>query len=113
MAEKKNNSKKKAGGVSAYTLFCVVIGIIGGVFLSRYSDKLEDAGMDSFPSLLVILVWFYVSYFIGLIIHEAGHMVMGMLTGYKSLSFRIGSFTIMKENGRLVRKKFKVPGTAG
>ncbi|MBP3379915.1 MAG: hypothetical protein J6K77_03510 [Ruminococcus sp.] len=113
MAEKKNNSKKKAGGVSAYTLFCVVIGIIGGVFLSRYSDKLEDAGLDSLLTLPIILIWFYLAYFIELIIHETGHMVMGLLTGYKFLSFRIGSFTIMKENGRLVRKKFKVPGTAG
>lgn len=113
MAEKNNNSKKKAGGVSAYMIFCLVVGIIGGVFLARYAEKLESAGLDSFLTLPIILVWFYLTYIIGTIIHEAGHMVMGMLTGYEFLSFRIGSFTIMKENGRLVRKKFSVPGTAG
>lgn len=108
-----NNKKKKNKGSAAFSFIFIIIGVFAGILMSRYSDKLEIAGLDSFPSFLIILAFFYAAYFIELIIHEAGHMVMGMLTGYEFLSFRIGSFTIMKENGRLVRKKFSVPGTAG
>ncbi len=111
MAE--NKKKKKAKGAAAYILICVIIGIFAGAFMARYSDKLEDAGISGLPADFIIIALFLVSYFIETMIHEAGHMVMGMLTGYEFLSFRVGSFTIMKENGRLVRKKFSIPGSAG
>ena len=48
-----------------------------------------------------------------IIAHEAGHLVFGLLTGYEFLSFRVGSFTIVKKDGKLIRKKIKTPGLAG
>lgn len=60
-------------------------------------------------SMAVLGIW----YFIHIIIHEGGHMVMGLLTHYRFVSFRIGSFTIVKDGSRLVAKKMVVKGTAG
>lgn len=40
-------------------------------------------------------------------------MIFGLLTGYRFLSFRVLSFTIVKKDGKLVWKKLKVPGTLG
>jgi hypothetical protein len=47
------------------------------------------------------------------IIHEAGHMFFGLLTGYRFLSFRVFSLAIVNVDGKLVFKSYKVPGTAG
>ena len=60
-------------------------------------------------SMVVLCIW----YFIHIIIHEAGHMVTGLLTHYRFVSFRIGSFTIVKDGSRLAVKKMVIKGTAG
>ena len=46
-------------------------------------------------------------------IHEAGHLFFGLATGYKFLSYRIGSFTFIKEEGRIKVKRYVLPGTGG
>lgn len=48
-----------------------------------------------------------------IILHEAGHLLFGRLTGYKFISFRIGKLTLIKEKGKYKIKRFKVPGTLG
>lgn len=53
------------------------------------------------------------SLYIATIIHESGHLVMGLLTGYEFVSFRIGSLTILKEDGKFKRRKFNIAGTGG
>lgn len=48
-----------------------------------------------------------------IILHEGGHMVMGLATGWKFSSFRIGSLTLVKQNDKLKWKKTTVMGTGG
>lgn len=60
-------------------------------------------------SMVVLVIW----YFVHIIIHEAGHMITGLLTHYRFVSFRIGSFTIVKDGSRLATKKMVIAGTAG
>ena len=45
--------------------------------------------------------------------HELGHLIFGLLTGYKFVSYRIFSLTLVKEKGKLKFRKMSVPGTAG
>jgi hypothetical protein len=40
-------------------------------------------------------------------------LIAGKLSGYKFMSFRVYSILFVKEDGKLVIKKFSVPGTAG
>ena len=53
------------------------------------------------------------AYLVHIIIHELGHLVFGIATGYSFVSFRIGSLTIIKEDGKFKTKKYNIPGTAG
>jgi len=46
-------------------------------------------------------------------VHEAGHLVCGLLSGYKFVSFRIFNFTFIKIDGRIRMKRFSVAGTGG
>lgn len=68
-------------------------------------------------NLLLILAYFFVflyaSIYLQTIIHEGGHLVMGLLTGYRFLSFRVGSFMWIKQNGKIRFGRFSMPGTGG
>ncbi|MDE6111055.1 MAG: hypothetical protein K2F65_03970 [Eubacterium sp.] len=55
----------------------------------------------------------YISLFAQIIIHEAGHLIFGLLTGYKFNSFRIFSFMFIKEEEKIKLKKLSLTGTAG
>ena len=122
---KKNIGKRKDGKkseYSGYALFVLAFGGIGALFgflsdgvlkdfFKTYIDN-EKIYMEMF-NIYIMLFIVVVGYLIHIIIHEAGHLVFGLLTGYKFVSFRVGSFTIVREDGKLVSKRFNIPGTAG
>ncbi|MDE6412613.1 MAG: M50 family metallopeptidase, partial [Eubacterium sp.] len=60
-----------------------------------------------------MLITMYISLFIQIIIHEAGHLIFGLLTGYKFRSFRIFNLMFIKEAERIRLKKLSLAGTAG
>lgn len=91
----------------------VAFGIICGIFGNNMIEYLEDNGISSPFSLLFILIVFAISFCIVPIIHESGHLVMGLMSGYDFVSFRIGSYAIVKENNKLKKKKFNIVGTGG
>ena len=77
-----------------------------GKFLS--TDIMEMAGV-----VLFSIASFFVSIFIQIILHEGGHLVCGLATGYKFISFRIFNFTLIRKDGRFYIKRFKIAGTGG
>ena len=46
-------------------------------------------------------------------LHETGHLIGGLLTGYKFCSFRIGNLQLQRENGALRFRRLKLAGTGG
>lgn len=90
--------------------FLNVLSFVFGMILYMFAGALTAS---MFENLILGLVIFFLFFLIHIIIHETGHLVFGLLTGYKFLSFRIGSFTLQKENGKYFLKKFTIPGTAG
>lgn len=61
--------------------------------------------------LLVLLI--YAAIFLQLVIHEAGHLLFGLWSGYQFSSFRIGSLMWLREEDKTVLKKLKITGTGG
>jgi len=61
----------------------------------------------------VAIVALFAAYQLNLILHEAGHLLMGKLSGYSFVSFRVYHIMFAKENGKLMRKNYNVVGTAG
>lgn len=45
--------------------------------------------------------------------HEAGHLIFGLLSGYKFVSFRIFNMTFIKIDGKLAVKRYSIAGTGG
>ena len=50
---------------------------------------------------------------LNIVIHEAGHLVAGLLTGYKFVSFRFFNWTLIRKDGRLRWRNFELEGTGG
>lgn len=95
--------------------FMMLIGAICGFIMVWYIDNssADTPLYQEILSLAGLFVGMYVALFFHMIVHEAGHLVFGLLTGYKFSSFRIGSFMWMKENGKLTLKRLSIAGTGG
>lgn len=98
------------GGALGFGLVVLLNGYLKD-FMSIYVEN-ENELIELFKVYSLFLV-FFIAYYIHIIIHEGGHLLFGIMTGYSFVSFRIGSFTIIKEEGKLKKKKFNLPGTAG
>lgn len=61
----------------------------------------------------LLLIYIVVSFLLHMVLHELGHLIFGWLTGYTFLSYRIFSWSIIKENGRIVAKKQKQNAALG
>ncbi len=84
-----------------------------GYFMAMYADV--AAGQDGSQAgfLVLLLLSLYVAVCLQIVIHEAGHLVFGLLTGYHFVSFRIANFMWIRENGRLRFRRQSIAGTGG
>ena len=108
MKTKKKKSKAKLQTL-LWMLPYLLIGGLCGWSMTKYLENTENF----FFAMALLLIWVYVSVFAQIIIHEAGHLVFGLASGYKFSSFRIASLMIAKINGKLCVKKLSLAGTAG
>lgn len=112
MEKKKKFSWKTVGVMLLFWIFCGVI----GYFLGMYVDKTfpgADSGSGELGYLLFVIGCFLVGIYLQIMIHEGGHLVFGLLTGYAFSSFRVGSVMLVRENGKLVFRKYSLAGTGG
>jgi len=73
----------------------------------------ENSLFDAIIGFAIALSSLLIGFFLHIIIHEAGHLVGGKLSGYNFVSFRIGNSVFIRKDGKFVRKKFGVAGTDG
>lgn len=97
-----------------FLIYIVVGAILGATSGDVLTESIDKNGIMGFIfSLLIIALEILVVVFGHIIVHEGGHLVFGLLSGYEFVSFRIGSFMFIKENGKLVVKRYNVAGTGG
>lgn len=112
----KEKKKQTAKGHLLSICFFTVIGVILGLAMISFVEWQLPEGIASSEKayrICVMLVLLYLAFFIHIVLHEAGHLIFGLMSGYQFSSFRIGSFMLMKENGKLVHRKIKIAGTGG
>lgn len=90
-------------------------GLIGGLLLGMWIVEMNSRIAD--VPLSRLMAWalggFYLSAMLQLILHEAGHLAAGLMTGYRFISFRVMNMIWVRQNDRIVRKKFSLAGTGG
>lgn len=85
-------------------IIAMLVGLLIGLF---FPFDFEGVG------LLFGLLFLFIAYYLTIIIHESGHLIFGLLTGYHFVSFRIGSIILIKNNDHISLKKYSIPGTGG
>lgn len=109
--------RMKAKEIISYIVQVLVGLICGGILGYCIADKMIGISDNSFISdilnLLIMLVAFFVAYFIQIIIHEAGHLVFGLMSGYKFVSFRIMNFIWKKTDDKIKLYRYSLAGTGG
>ena len=70
-------------------------------------------GLEVLLLIGLMIFWLVVSAVLQIIIHEGGHLVAGLLMGYRFVSFRIFSLTLVRQEGRFRFRRFSLGGTGG
>lgn len=104
-----------------YIIGLMVLGLLigygaGWVIIHVMGSADSGESMDKMKLLYCIFVAFVallITGFVNIVLHEAGHLVGGLLTGYKFLSFRIFNITLMKDADGWHWKKYDIGGTMG
>lgn len=110
---------KKLLHMILFIVICGGIGYVIGFLSATYFKSYINAHIKSDNTLLTMLriygliFIFFFGFIFHIIIHEAGHLLFGLFTGYSFVSFRVGSHTFVKEDNKLRYKRFNLPGTGG
>lgn len=92
----------------------ILIMHVAFMYIGARSASVSLGWTDSFCGLFIPLLSAALVYAIHLVLHETGHLVAGLMTGYKFVSFRIGSIIIIKnKEGKIEFKRMTVLGTEG
>ena len=95
-------------------LLPLLLGAACGVLMGMFLESGEDQSLfEIIFSLFGLFVGMYAAIAVQMIIHEAGHLVFGLMSGYTFSSFRIFSMMFMRKDGRIIRKKLSIAGTGG
>ncbi|MDE6342878.1 MAG: M50 family metallopeptidase [Muribaculaceae bacterium] len=103
-----------AGGLLGLLLGGLIVVVFTDTTWAEYIAKYYTIDFsEGLAVVLVAITSLIVSFFILVTLHELGHLVCGLLTGYKFVSFRIFNYTFFKQDGNFRIKKFAIPGTGG
>ncbi len=95
-----------------FILSCIIglaLGIGGAMLFTGKSISLGPVLLES----SVIIVGFILAAYLHIIFHEAGHLICGLASGYRFVSFRVGSLTFINQDGHTRIKRFSIAGTGG
>ncbi len=114
--KKSPKKTKKKGNVHKTIFFAIQLAgyfFCGGFFANEYGELFSKSILSSLIMLFLMFFAVIVLSLLSIIVHEAGHLVFGLLSGYEFSSFRIGSITLVRSNGKFSLKRFNIPGTGG
>lgn len=112
MGKKKRNNKSIITGI-CFMIVMLLVGFLAGYLSGRTGGKSNLSFDQILFKIGVDLVIFGIVFIIQIIIHESGHLIFGLISRYEFISFRVGSITIVKADGKFKLKKFNIKGTGG
>lgn len=91
-----------------------IIALIEGESITTvYSNLVNKFSLQTVAEILWMLIAVLIAFILHIILHEGGHLVAGLLTGYRFVSFRFLNFTLINRDGRLQWRNFELAGTGG
>ncbi len=114
--KKAMRKKKTAWGQYIGLGFFVLIGAACGFIMMAYMDACMHAGRtlgETLPEVALLIAGMYAAIAAQLILHEAGHLAFGLMSGYRFCSFRVFSLMWAKEGERIRLRRMAIAGTGG
>ena len=104
--------------ISSLVIGCVIGVLVVVPIIALINGESVSSVLSSFLSerllrLLIVIPVAILAIILQLIIHEGGHLVAGLLTGYRFVSFRFLNFTLIRKDGRLQWRNYDLAGTGG
>lgn len=112
----KNKKKRIPWQTALVFLVFVALGGFCGVMIARHMDTISTPDQTMGESLVLfagMILVLYALLFLQIVVHEGGHLIFGLLSGYRFLSFRVSSFMWIKLEGKLRFKRLSLAGTGG
>ncbi len=109
-----NKEKKNGIRLQSILLFVgfMVLGGVCGYLITSVLDGMNLHG-GAVVVMLVAVAVIGIAMVLQTAIHEAGHLVFGLLTGYHFCSYRIFSLMWVKQDGKIRLKRYALAGTGG
>ena len=102
------------GALIGLIIVVPVIAIIDGESMFTVAKTIfVSNGLKLVYMLVAAVLASLTAFIVQLIVHEGGHLVAGLLTGYKFVSFRFLNFTLIRKDGRMQWRKYDLAGTGG
>ena len=95
------------------TFLAVIASAAALPFLTEASVLMIEAGAGTAALVIAAAAAFAVSYVLSILVHEGGHCVAGLLSGYSLTSFRVGRTMFLRGEDGFKKKKLHLQGTAG
>ena len=114
--KKTARKEKTAWGQYVGMGFFVLIGAACGFIMMAYMDACMHAGRtlgETLPEVALLIAGMYAAMAAQLILHEAGHLAFGLMSGYRFCSFRVFSLMWAKEGERIRLRRMAIAGTGG
>ncbi len=100
---------------------CIGILIVGPIMAllegesitTAYSNIVHKFSLKVVAGIAWMLISALLAFILHIVLHEGGHLVAGLLTGYRFVSFRFLNWTIIRKDGRLQWRNFEMAGTGG
>ena len=104
-------------GIIILQISFIILAIIGGWFGFSYISQVSAQAGGGFLWILAVIFTTIVSLIAGVVLnvvlHECGHVIGGVFTGYRFVFYSALGLAIIKEKGKLVVKKYLAPGSGG
>ncbi|MBQ9112179.1 MAG: hypothetical protein IJY08_01200 [Clostridia bacterium] len=115
MSKKDKKTKK---GFGQY--FSLVVYLLTGAAIGFYTSSVMNSPAGESMGVGQRLLWYaslilclYVCIFLQIIVHEGGHLIFGLASGYRFCSFRVASFMLTRAEGKVKLRRLSLAGTGG
>lgn len=100
---------------------CIGLIIVVPIIAIKEGESLTTVARDIYSHFslkdVLFIVWMLISvliaFVLNVVLHEGGHLVAGLLTGYRFVSFRFLNWTLIRQSGRLQWRNYELAGTGG
>jgi hypothetical protein len=110
--------KNKNNKSNLLTFVYILIGLAAGAFFGYIINDVWSNGEDVpfylfFFRFVILMIFLILSIYVQAMFHEGGHLVFGLMSGYKFCSYRVGNIMLIRKDGKLMFKRMSLPGTLG